>query len=69
MDRSKNLILKNGKDITGDVILCKYNQAIQKYDITFQSGKTYSCGYHTIKWLRDPKILAPALARIIYGDE
>ncbi len=68
MDTSKHLILKNGKDITSDVIFCKYNQVTKKYDVTFRSGSTYPCAYQTIEWVMNPEIINPALVRIYHGD-
>ncbi len=68
MDTNKHLILKHGKDITSDVIFCKYNKVTKKYDVTFQSGGTYSCSYQTIEWVMNPEIINPALVRIYHGD-
>lgn len=68
MDTSKHLILKYGKDITSDVIFCKYNKVTKKYDATFRSGGTYSCSYQTIEWVMNPEIINPALVRIHHGD-
>ena len=44
MNPSKQLILKDGQDVTIDVKLCKYNPETKKYDVTFQNGKTYAAG-------------------------
>lgn len=68
MDTSKHLILKNGKDITTDVIFCKYNQVAKKYDVTFRSGSTYLCSYQSIEWVMNPEIINPALVHIYHGD-
>ena len=62
------MILKNGEDITTDVTFCKYNPQTQKYEVTFKSGKTYSCNYLSINWLKDPEVLNPALLNITHGD-
>ncbi|MCL2638327.1 MAG: AAA domain-containing protein [Oscillospiraceae bacterium] len=56
MDKSKNLIFANSKDITDDVKHCKYNSSTKKYDITFQNGKTYSYNYNSIEWIKKPLI-------------
>jgi len=45
MNPKAHLILNNGKDITNDVIFCKYSQGTRKYDVTFQGGKVYSYNY------------------------
>ncbi len=68
MDTSKHMILKCGEDITSDVSFCKYNSQTKKYDVTFKSGKTYSCSYQTIEWLRTPDVLNPALVHIAHSD-
>ncbi len=39
MDRSKNLILKNGEDITENVISCKLNIAKNVYSINIVMEK------------------------------
>jgi superfamily I DNA and/or RNA helicase len=62
------MILKNGEDITTGVTLCKYNPQTQKYEVTFKSGKTYSCNYLSIHWLQDPDVLNSALLNITHGD-
>ena len=64
MNPSKQLILKDGQDVTIDVKLCKYNPETKKYDVTFQNGKTYACGYQSIEWVKDPETLNPALVHI-----
>lgn len=68
MNTSKHLILKAGQDITCDVKFCIYNPETKKYDVTFQNGKTYSYGYHSIEWVKDPEILNPALVHITHGN-
>lgn len=67
MNTKKYLILKNGKDITFDVTFCKYNAKTKRYDVTFQSGKTYSCGYLSIEWVRNPEKQIPELVHIIHN--
>jgi|GEM_PF-2426947 len=66
MNRSKHLILHNGKDITGDVMRCEYNPATQKHDITFQSGKIYNYNYTSIEWVKAPKTIIPTNVRIVH---
>ncbi|MCL2634082.1 MAG: AAA domain-containing protein [Oscillospiraceae bacterium] len=68
MDRSKILILSNGKDITGDVKSCMYNKSTQKYDVTFQNGNTYNYNYNSIEWITEPHSLNPALVRIVHQE-
>jgi len=64
MDRSKHLIIENGKNITNDVKFCKYNLSTQKYDVTFNSGKTYTYSYNSIEWVKNPEIINPVNVHI-----
>jgi len=68
MNQKAHLILNNGNDITADVRFCKYNQETKKYDVTFQSGKTYSYNYNSIEWIRDPEAVNPAFVQIVHGE-
>lgn len=68
MNTSKHLIFKDGEDITADVEFCKYNPQTKKYDVTFESGKTYPCNYHSIEWVRDPETLNPGLVQIVHRE-
>ncbi|MCH3917612.1 MAG: AAA domain-containing protein [Spirochaetia bacterium] len=63
------MILHNGQDITADIRFCKYNLDTGKYDITFQSEKTYSYNCLSIVWLKSPKVLNPSLVRIKHGEQ
>ena len=69
MDTSKHLILNNGKNITSNVKFCTYNPDTRGYDVTFQNGKRYPYGYHSIEWIRNPEILNPALVHLTYHDK
>ncbi len=62
------MILSNGEDITAGVKFCKYNSDTRRYDTVFQSGKTYSYGYHTIEWLKDPEVLDPDILHIAHNN-
>lgn len=66
MNTREHLILKNGKDITADVLFCKYNMDTKKYDVTFRGGNTYSCGYLSIEWTRKPEKLNPEPIRVFH---
>ncbi|QAT42435.1 AAA domain-containing protein [Aminipila luticellarii] len=68
MNTSKHLILNKGKDITQNVKFCKYNKETRKYDVTFQSGKTYTYDYHSIEWVKDPEVLSPTMVHISHGS-
>jgi len=69
VNRSENLILKKGEDITGDVEFCEYNPSTQQYNITFQNGKSYSCRYDSIEWVKCPETQDPDSVRIDYRGQ
>ena len=69
MNPKTNLIIGNGKDITSSVEFCEYNQATQKYDVTFRGGKRYSYNYNSIEWVREPATLSPALMSITHHEQ
>ena len=70
MDERKNLILIKGENKTWQIQKCIYNKQTQRYDITFDTGKTYPYGYTSVQWLKDPEVRNPALYRIaIDGKE
>lgn len=66
MNPRQNMIIANGKNITSDVVFCKYNSQIKKYDIKFKTGKIYSYGYNNVTWMREPKTLNPSDFRIVH---
>jgi len=66
MDRSKQLILSKGKDITSDVKSYEYNPSTKKYSVTFQSGKTYLYNPDSIEFAKNPEVLDPTNIRIIH---
>ena len=69
MNPKAHLILNNGKDITVDVMFCKYNQGTRKYDVTFQGRKVYSYNFSSIEWLREPEAMNPTLVHISHGEQ
>lgn len=64
MDERKNLILIKGENKTWQIQRCIYNKQTQRYDITFDTGKTYPYGYTSVQWLKDPEVQNPARYRI-----
>lgn len=57
MNTKENMLIANGRVITNDVCYCIYNSSTRKYDITFNSGKTYSYLAKNVVWLREPEIM------------
>ena len=66
MDRCTHLVLHNEKDITGDIKSCEFNPSTQKYEITFQNGKTYNYNYSSIELITNPKTISPSDMRIMH---
>ena len=68
MNPRQHMIIDNqtNKIITTDIVSCKYNSQSQRYDIVFKSGGSFPYGYKRITWLRDPKVLDPALYHIAH---
>ncbi len=59
MNARYNMIIAKGEPITSRVKSCIYNRSTQHWDVTFQSGKTYSYAFYNIEWLKDPVSLNP----------
>lgn len=68
MNTKCHMIIANGKIITPNVKYCKYNKTTQKYDITFNNGKTYPYNYNSVTWLKDPLVINPNTVRITHND-
>lgn len=66
MDERKHLILAHGENKTKDIQYCKYNEQTRQYEIVFNNGASYSYGYNSIVWYKDPKALNPALYQIAF---
>ncbi|MCM1498151.1 MAG: AAA domain-containing protein [Clostridium sp.] len=53
------------KDVkTSEIISCIYKKDTQKWDVKFNSGKTYSYGYLNVEKLTNPVVLNPNMYRI-----
>lgn len=64
MDEKRNLILIKGENKTWQIERCRYDPLDQRYQVTFTNGKTYPYAYSSVKWLKDPEALNPALYQI-----
>ena len=69
MDRSERLILRDGEDITKDVLSC--NKSPKGYNIIFRNNKTtYSYGVDRIESIENPEAINPASVRVWHsGNE
>ncbi len=64
MDGKRNLILLKEENKTWQIEQCRYDPQTQRYDVTFMNGKTFSYGYSSVVWLKDPEVLNPSLYQI-----
>ena len=67
MNTRYNMILIKGEIKTSEIISCRYNENTYKWDVKFNSGKTYSYGYSNVEKLTDPAVLDPNMYRISRG--
>ncbi len=59
---------KTNEIISPNIENCKYNPQTHKYDITFNSGKTFGYSYDRISVLKDPVSINPNLYHISHWD-
>lgn len=64
MDTRHNLILIKDEVKTSEVSACQYNADTERWDITFNNGRTYSYGRSNVKRFMEPKVLNPNMYRI-----
>lgn len=64
MDERKHLILLHGENKTKEIQMCRYNPRIQRYEVRFNSGKTYLYGYTSVVWCQDSQALDPSYYQI-----
>ena len=64
MNTKHNLILIKGKIKTSEIMSCEYNNKTQKWDVTFNNGKTYSYANENVEKLTEPESLNPNMYRI-----
>lgn len=65
MDAKNEMIIIKGEIKTSDVQSCKYNNATNKWDVEYNSGRVYSYGKHNVKVLDNPVELNPKLYKIV----
>ncbi len=58
------MVIIKGEIKTSEVMSCVYNRDNQKWDVKYNSGKTYPYGYLNVKKLTDPVVLNPNMYRI-----
>ncbi|MDE5604946.1 MAG: AAA family ATPase, partial [Eubacterium sp.] len=69
MNTKENLIFLKSENKTKDIKSCQYNNHTQKYDVVFyNSSKTFSYLYTSVKWFRKPEVIPPSIIRIQYNN-
>lgn len=58
------MVIIKGEIKTPEIMSCIYNRDTKKWDVKFNSGKTYSYGYLNVEKLADPLVLNPDMYRI-----
>jgi hypothetical protein len=69
LDTHNYLIIANDKIITSDILSYEFNKQTDKYNITFQTGKTYSYNRNSVRILTAPTLLESADYRIIHNGK
>lgn len=61
------MVIIKGKIKTSEIETCVYNRDTQKWDVKFNTGKTYSYAYLNVEKLSEPDVLNPNMYRISRG--
>ena len=59
MDTLKYMIIIKGEFKTKEISSCELDRRIQKYKITYNTGKTYLYSYKNVVIMHNPTILRP----------
>lgn len=58
------MVIIKGEIKTYEIMSCVYNRNTKKWDVKFNTGKTYSYAYLNVEKLTDPEVLNPNMYRI-----
>ena len=58
------MVIIKGEIKTSEIMSCVYNRNTQKWDVKFNTGKTYSYAYLNVEKLTEPDVLNPNIYRI-----
>lgn len=58
------MVIIKGEIKTSEIKACVYNRDTQKWDVKFNTGKTYSYAYLNVEKLSEPNVLNPNMYRI-----
>ena len=64
MDTRSYMVIIKGKIKTSEIMSCVYNKNNQKWDVKFNTGKTYSYAFLNVEKLTHPDVLNPNMYRI-----
>lgn len=64
MNTKEYMVLIKGEIKTSEIMSCEYKRDTQKWDVKFNTGKTYSYAYSNVEKLTEPKVLNPNMYRI-----
>lgn len=64
MNTKNCMIIINGEIKTPEIKSCTYNSKTKKWDVEYNSGKTYPYNYNNVEKLFDPEVLNPNIYRI-----
>ena len=64
MDTRFYMVIIKGEIKTSEIMSCVYNRDNQKWDVKFNTGKTYSYAFLNVEKLTDPDVLNPNMYRI-----
>ena len=63
------MVIIKGEIKTSEIMSCVYNRNTQKWDVKFNTGKTYSYAYLNVEKLTDPEVLNPTCIGLAEKDE
>ena len=58
------MVIIKGEIKTSEIMSCVYNRNTKKWDVKFNTGKTYSYAYLNVEKLTEPDVLNPKMYRI-----
>ena len=58
------MVIIKGEIKTSEIMSCVYNRNTKKWDVKFNTGKTYSYAYLNVEKLTEPDVLNPNMYRI-----
>ncbi len=69
MNTRYDMVIIKGEIKTSEIMLCQYNKDTEKFDVTFNNGKTYSYLKCNVEKLTGPEELNPNIYRIFVSGQ